>query len=127
MGAKKKEQNIANKIKSSDDDFESLCEEFQKLDQVCNYPKCKVLVATLGVTCKFCGLRFCLNHSMPEVHGCGDKARKAARQQISRDGWRSGTGAINHKPDKDIRAQLEKKLEKRIGDKNEQRQRKEKE
>ena len=80
--AKKMEQNIANKIKSSDDDFESLCEEFQKLDQVCNFPKCKKLVSTLGVTCKFCGLRFCLNHSMPEIHGCGEEARKAARQQI---------------------------------------------
>ena len=128
--SKKKESKVKSKVKedgNNDDDFDSLCEQFQKLDKVCNYPKCKVLVATLGVTCKFCGLRFCLNHSMPEVHGCGDEARKAARQQISRDGWRSGTGAINHKPDKDKRAQLEKKLEKRIGDKNEQRQRKKKE
>jgi len=126
--AKKKEQNIANKIKSSDDDFESLCEEFQKLDQVCNFPKCKKLVSTLGVTCKFCGLRFCLNHSMPEIHGCGEEARKAARQQISREGRLvPGSGTYQKKVDKDKRAQLEKKLEKKLGEKNDQRQRKKKE
>ena len=65
---------------------------------------------------------------MAEVHGCGDEARKAARQQISREGKLvPGSGAINHKPDRDKRAQLEKKLDKKLGEKNEQRQKKKKE
>ena len=129
--SKKKEAKSSFKSKPADvgdDEFESLCEQFQKLDKVCNYPGCKVKVVTIGVTCKFCGLRFCLNHSMAEVHGCGDEARKAARQQISREGKLvPGSGAINHKPDRVKRAQLEKKLDKKLGEKNEQRQKKKKE
>lgn len=112
----------------NEDDFDGLCEQFQKLDKICNFPKCKSLVATIGVNCKFCLVRFCLSHSMAEIHGCGEEARKAARQQISRDGRLvPGSGLINHKPDKDKRAQLEKKLEKKLGEKNIQRQRKKKE
>merc|ERR1711963_576324 len=85
-----------------DDEFDTLCEQFQKLDKVCNFPKCKALVATIGVNCKFCMIRFCLSHSMAEIHGCGDEARKAARQQITREGRLvPGSGLINHKPDKD--------------------------
>merc|ERR1719481_388421 len=101
---------------------------FKSLIKFAIFPKCKKLVATLGVTCKFCGLRFCLNHSMPEIHGCGEEARKAARQQISREGRLvPGSGTYQKKVDKDKRAQLEKKLEKKLGEKNDQRQRKKKE
>ena len=124
---KKKESTPVDDV-NGDDEFDTLCEQFQKLDKVCNFPKCKVLVATIGVNCKFCMIRFCLSHSMAEIHGCGDEARKAARQQITREGRLvPGSGLINHKPDKDKRAQLEKKLEKKLGEKNSQRQRKKKE
>ena len=118
---KKKEAKVKNDH-AGEDDFDSLCDQFQKLDKVCNFPKCKVLVATIGVNCKFCGLRFCLNHSMAEVHGCGEEARKAARQQISREGRLvPGSGAVQHKPDREKRAQLEKRLDKKLLEKNEQR------
>ena len=120
---KKKEAKVkVDKDGQEIDDFDSLCDQFQKLDKVCNYPKCKVLVATIGVNCKFCGLRFCLKHSMAEIHGCGEEARKAARQQISREGRLvPGSGAVQHKPDREKRVQLEKRLDKKLLEKNEQR------
>ena len=54
---KKKKKPHQKENLGSEDDFDSLCEQFQSLDKVCNFPRCKTLVATLGVTCKFCGLR----------------------------------------------------------------------
>ena len=51
--------------------------------------KCKTKIAAsfgLGVQCDHCRLRFCMNHGLPEVHGCGDAARKAARQHLVQDG-----------------------------------------
>jgi hypothetical protein len=32
-----------------------------------------------GQVCCFCGQKFCLPHCMPEMHGCGDAAKKSAR------------------------------------------------
>ena len=52
---------------------------------------------------------------MAEIHGCGDKAKQAARQQISAEGRIvPGSGRINHKPDKDKRDQLARRLEKKV-------------
>lgn len=59
--------------------------------------------------------RFCINHGLPEAHGCGDAARKAARQQISRDGKLfSGSGRPDMKPDPVRKAQLQRKLDKKL-------------
>ena len=52
---------------------------------------------------------------MPEVHGCGDAAKKAARQQISRDGKLfSGSGRPTTLPDPTKKAQLQRKLDKKL-------------
>ncbi len=62
-------------------------------------------------------LRFCLEHGLPEAHGCGDAARRAARQQISRDGQLySGSGRPDKKPDPVRKAQLQRKLDKKVTD-----------
>ena len=55
---KKKKKPHQKENIGSEDDFDSLCEQIQSLDKVCNFPRCKTLVATLGVTCKFCGVRW---------------------------------------------------------------------
>lgn len=112
---KKSKKAKQKENRNDEDDFDQLCASFQKLDKICNFPKCKALVATLGVNCSFCLLRFCLTHSMAEIHGCGDKAKQAARQQISAEGRIvPGSGRINHKPDKDKRDQLARRLEKKV-------------
>ena len=125
---KKKSSKKKQTESTEEEDFDSLCAQFQKLDTICNFPKCKTLVATLGVNCKFCLVRFCLTHSMAEVHGCGEEARKTARQQMLREGRITpGSGTVSHKLDRDKRAQLNKKLDKKLAEKSDQRQRKKKE
>ena len=98
-GGKSKKKNQAKK---EEEDIDALLESFTQTDkvelnifdqerlgingtnlfQVCRGEGCKVGVQTLRATCKFCRLRFCLKCSMPEVHGCGDAAKQAARQQV---------------------------------------------
>ena len=59
---------------------------------------------------------------MPEVHGCGDAAKRAARQQISRDGkLYSGSGRPNTLPDPTKKAQLQRKLDKKLSEMNDHR------
>jgi ATP-dependent RNA/DNA helicase IGHMBP2 len=112
-----------------EEDFDSMLASFHKKDTVCNYPKCKALTATIGVNCPFCRVRFCLTHSMAEVHGCGPAAKAAARQQISRDGkLYPGSGrptAASADPGK--KAVLQRKLDKKLGDLEEKRKTKNKE
>ena len=33
----------------------------------------------MGITCCFCSQKFCIKHTMPEMHGCGDAAKKVPR------------------------------------------------
>jgi len=124
---KKKTQQKGNT--RSEEDFDSLCEQFQSLDKVCNYTRCKTLVSTLGVTCTFCRIRFCLTHSMAEVHGCGEEARSSARRQVAREGTvNPGSGSNHNRPmDPAKRAQLARKLDKKVNEQEGQRQRKQKE
>ena len=57
-GKKNKKKKPQQKEKTgSEEDFDSLCEQFQSLDKVCNFTRCKTLVSTLGVTCSFCRVR----------------------------------------------------------------------
>ena len=125
---KSKKKKASKSVDTLEDDFDQLCEGFQKLDKVCNFPKCKTLVATLGVNCTFCLVRFCLVHSMAEVHGCGQEARRVARQQMTREGkYVPGSGLVNHKPDQGKRDQLSRKLDKKVNNMAGQRKQKEKE
>ena len=59
---------------------------------------------------------------MPEIHGCGDAAKSAARQQIARDGkLYSGSGRPNMLPDPTRKAQLQRKLDKKLNGMTDQR------
>ena len=107
------------KIIQDDGDLDQLFDEFQKLDSICNFEKCKVLVSTLGVTCKFCMVRFCLSHSMAEVHGCGSEARRTAR--ASRPPPPSSGSR-----DKERRKQLARKLDNKVDQLTSQRKKKDK-
>ncbi|KAH9507926.1 DNA-binding protein SMUBP-2 [Bulinus truncatus] len=132
-GAKKKEAKSGEKKKPKaksqtnkvadvlchvdEDDFDGLIASVTALDSKCAFKKCKTLTNTLGRNCEYCSGRFCLTHLMPEVHGCGDAAKEAARRVISREGvLHSGSGVPNKKPNPARRAQLELKLEKKLGE-----------
>ncbi|XP_067948248.1 DNA-binding protein SMUBP-2-like isoform X2 [Watersipora subatra] len=116
---------MLNKVDS--EDFDALLAAADKLNSVCNMKKCKTLVKTLGVNCPHCTLRFCLNHSMPEVHGCGAAAKTEARNNIRKEGkLYNGSGIPSKKPNEAKRANLERKLQKKMSKLTEQRKPKEK-
>jgi len=115
---KRKDKGGAKKKKKSPEeteDFDDLCEQFQKMSKVCNFEGCKVKVKLIGADCKLCLVRFCLNHSMAELHGCGPAAKLAARQQIHRDHKiYPGSGTINKNVDPAKRKQLSRILDKKL-------------
>lgn len=114
---KKSSKSKKKVAQQEEEDIDKLIATFDKIDNVCNLQGCKVKIATLGVQCEHCRLRFCIGHGLPEAHGCGDAARKAARMQIARDGQLyPGSGKPNHKPDPVKKAQLQRKLDKKLED-----------
>ncbi len=50
---------------------------------LCHFGGCSVVTSIVMVytTCRHCANAFCTSHSLPEVHGCGDAAAKAARKE----------------------------------------------
>ena len=122
---KKKGQKKKSKAKEEEEDIDKLLAAFDKIDNVCNGQGCKVKIATLGVRCDHCAKRFCMKCGLPEAHGCGEAARIAARQQLARDGHLyPGSGRPNFKPDPVKKAQLQRKLDKKLDEMSDSRKRK---
>ena len=110
-----KKKNKKKAAEKEEEDIDKLLAAFDKIDNVCNAEGCKIKIKTLGVTCDHCRLRFCLKCGLPEAHGCAEAARIAARQQLSRDGQLyPGSGRPNFKPDPVKKAQLQRKLDKKL-------------
>lgn len=66
----KKSKVKKNKLECvKSDDFDELINVCNELNNVCNYVGCKTKVQVLGQTCTYCRRRFCLTHSLAEVHG----------------------------------------------------------
>ncbi|XP_074599433.1 DNA-binding protein SMUBP-2-like [Brevipalpus obovatus] len=109
-----KKQDLDKKLQELEE-FDDIVEMVQKLDAVCFYINCSTKTKTLGQNCMFCMKRFCLTHSMPEIHGCGTAVRNYARSQVRKEGKiYPGTGQPNHLPDPFTRAGLERKLNKKL-------------
>lgn len=99
-----------------------------KADNTCGFAKCTASVVTLGQLCLHCGRRYCLSHHLPEVHGCGERARAHARQRISREGvLYPGSGTKDRSLDPAKRAQLQRRLDKKLDELTGQRRSKRKE
>ncbi|XP_032735590.1 DNA-binding protein SMUBP-2 [Lontra canadensis] len=110
------------------EDFEALVAAAIKADNTCGLAKCTASVATLGQLCLHCGRRFCLSHHLPEIHGCGERARAHARQRISREGvLYAGSGTKDRPLDPAKRAQLQRRLDKKLDELSRQRKSKRKE
>lgn len=102
---------------SPDDDFDALISAVRKADSVCSFVKCKASVLTLGQLCLFCNRQYCLSHHIPEVHGCGDKAKSHARMRISREGvLYAGSGKKDKSMDPNKKAYLQRKLDSKLKD-----------
>ncbi|XP_070687489.1 DNA-binding protein SMUBP-2 isoform X1 [Pempheris klunzingeri] len=100
-----------------DDDFDMLLSAVMKADSVCSFVKCKASVLTLGQLCLFCNRQYCLSHHIPEVHGCGDKAKSHARMRISKEGvLYAGSGKKDKTMDPNKKAYLQRKLDSKLKD-----------
>ncbi|KAM4573807.1 DNA-binding protein SMUBP-2 [Odontesthes bonariensis] len=111
-----------------DDDFDTLISAVVKAESVCSFVKCKASVLTLGQLCLFCNRQYCLSHHIPEVHGCGDKAKSHARMRISKEGvLYAGSGTKDKSMDPNKKAHLQRKLDSRLKDMASQRKPKNKE
>uniref|UniRef100_A0A4W6DX85 Immunoglobulin mu DNA binding protein 2 n=1 Tax=Lates calcarifer TaxID=8187 RepID=A0A4W6DX85_LATCA len=111
-----------------DDDFDTLISAVMKADSVCSFVKCKASVLTLGQLCLFCNRQYCLSHHIPEVHGCGDKAKSHARMRISKEGvLYAGSGKKDKSMDPNKKAYLQRKLDSKLKDMASQRKPKNKE
>ena len=108
--------------KHPEEDFEKLLASFTKLDTQCAFDACKQSVRTLGQTCKCCEKIYCLSHHIPEVHGCGEAAKLRARQLAGKP-----KGAKPKALGATRKAQLHKKLDKKLDEMSEQRKTKKKE
>ncbi|KAG7464269.1 DNA-binding protein SMUBP-2 [Solea senegalensis] len=111
-----------------EDDFDTLIGAVMKADSVCSFVKCKASVLTLGQLCIFCNRQYCLSHHIPEVHGCGDKAKSHARMRISKEGvLYAGSGKKDKSMDVNKKAYLQRKLDSKLKDMESKRKPKSKE
>ncbi|XP_077451632.1 DNA-binding protein SMUBP-2 [Stigmatopora argus] len=113
---------------SPGDDLDALIDAVVKAESVCAFVKCKASVLTLGQLCLFCNRQYCLSHHIPEVHGCGDKAKTHARIRISKEGvLYAGSGTKDKSMDPNKKAYLHRKLDSKLKDMATQRKTKNKE
>ncbi|XP_060933374.1 DNA-binding protein SMUBP-2 [Limanda limanda] len=100
-----------------DGDFDTLINAVVKAERVCSFIRCKASVLMLGQLCSFCNRQYCLSHHIPEVHGCGDKAKAHARMRISREGvLYAGSGKKDKSMDPNKKAYLHRKLDSKLKD-----------
>lgn len=121
---KKKESKIASM--DADTPLDDLLEAARQQDNLCNAHRCKAKITLLGQLCSYCNRRYCFEHSMPEVHGCGHQARRDIRQTHIATHSNVRPVYENSSISKDKRPHLERKLQEKIASKESQRKRKEK-
>ena len=112
------DKELKKKVNAVDeDDIDALIATVKKMDNFCCFKKCKISVQTLCNVCDFCQGRYCMSHHMLEIHGCGDAARAEARARISKEGvlYRV-SGVPTKKPDVAKKAQLQRKLDSKLGE-----------
>ena len=103
--AKKKHPSVKSRGGQSDD-LDAMLAEMSLMDSLCGFQGCRKNVNLLGLQCQFCHKRFCMEHTIPEVHGCADAAKKHARQVVKpRQASHSNVAK---------RAQLQKKLDSKL-------------
>jgi ATP-dependent RNA/DNA helicase IGHMBP2 len=104
--------------------IDDLLEAARKQDNICNAQRCKIKITLLGQLCSYCNRRYCFEHSMPEVHGCGHQARKDIRQTHISTHSNINPVYENSSIRKEKRPHLERKLQDKIASKESQRKKK---
>ncbi|XP_030306906.1 DNA-binding protein SMUBP-2 [Calypte anna] len=126
--SRRKEKGKPSATSGAEEDFDALIAAAVKADTTCGFPRCQASVTTLGQLCPHCKRSYCLSHHIPEVHGCGEKAKAQARQRISREGvLYPGSGSKDKSLDPARRAHLQRRLDKKLSELTSQRKSKKKE
>ncbi|XP_012521067.1 PREDICTED: DNA-binding protein SMUBP-2 [Propithecus coquereli] len=128
-GSQKLQEKKKKKVKGhaaidlpSEEDFDALVSAAIRADNTCGLAECAASIAILGQFCQLCGRRYCFRHHLPEIHGCGERARAHARQRISREGvLYAGSGTKDRSLDPAKRAQLQRRLDEKLGELSSQR------
>lgn len=108
-------------FKDGEDELEFL-ERQAKNSNKCSFQggaaasRCKKTISMMGSLCKFCKLKFCYEHGLPEVHGCGDAVRQFERVQFQQQA-RKPQSAEKKPLSADKRKLLKKKLEEKVTEK----------
>lgn len=106
-------------FKDGEDELEFL-ERQAKNSNKCSFQgatasRCKKTISMMGSLCKFCKLKFCYEHGLPEVHGCGDAVRQFERVQFQQQARKPA----EKKPlSADKRKLLKTKLEEKVTEKS---------
>lgn len=111
---KQKPSTKSSQKNPPEDDLDALLAEVKLADSTCNFSKCKKTVNLIGVCCQFCRRRYCLSHSLAEVHGCGEAAKQHSVKQLHREmtkGHKDSQSAVR-------RTQLQSKLNRKIEEKS---------
>jgi hypothetical protein len=119
---KKKQNKLASM--SAEAPIDDLLEAARRQDNICNAQRCKIKITLLGQLCSYCNLRYCFEHSMPEVHGCGHQARNDIRQTHLSTHANVKPVYENSSISKEKRPYLERKLQDKIASKEGQRKKK---
>ena len=109
---------------SAETPIDDLLAAARQQDNVCNAQRCKIKITLLGQLCTYCNRRYCFEHSMPEVHGCGHQARKDIRQNHITTHSNPRPVYENNSISKEKRPYLERKLQDKIVTKETQRKKK---
>ena len=82
----RKSEKQRGKPEAAEEDLDSLLAEATLANSTCAYTVCKKKVNVLGLHCQFCRRKFCMEHGIPEVHGCADEAKRYARSTHAKPG-----------------------------------------
>lgn len=111
--SKKQSNQTETKVLDGDDD--EVLEAAIKENKRCAFKGCKKPVVTFNMWCSYCNSKFCSEHFLAEVHGCGDAAKASARRTINREGrLYPGSGVPDKKPNALQRNQLKRKLDSKL-------------
>ena len=102
------------------EDLDKLLAEVTLSDSTCKFSQCSKKVNLLGILCQFCQQRFCMEHSLAEVHGCGDSAKQQSRKDLQREAKQGSRTYYSLSGTK--RSQLQTKLAKKLDEKSSERQ-----
>jgi AAA domain/R3H domain len=109
LSAKGKSSSVTPSAEVDDD--MALLDAVIAQSRVCAGKGCTKSILTISCLCKFCNLKFCYAHGQAEAHGCGDRAREAARAGVKASASTGDSKPLQGWQRTSLESQLKKKLD----------------